>query len=287
VPAVVAVLLLCFSGAVAVMATVVPPTRLGPGTPADEYLEYREVTFRTGDGVWLSAWFVPSRNGAAVVLRHGAGSTRTSTLAQAGVLGRHGYGVLLVDARGHGRSHGRGMDFGWYGDPDTVAAVTFLTREPGVDPERIGVVGLSMGGEEAIGAAAADRRIRVVVAEGATARTAADKDAWLPGGVPGAVQRGLDAVTFGLADLLTPASSPTELRTAVNRARGTSFLLVTAGEVPDEARAAQALREVAPSRVQVWHVAGAGHTRGLEEDPDGWTGRVTGFLEDHLGQPSS
>jgi uncharacterized protein len=42
------------------------------------------------------------------------------------VLARHGYGVLLFDARGHGRSEGRAMDFGWFGDLDVSAAVSFL-----------------------------------------------------------------------------------------------------------------------------------------------------------------
>ena len=56
--------------------------------------------------------------------------------------------------------------------------MTFLQSQPDVDDGRIGAVGMSMGGEEAIGAAAADARIRAVVAEGATNRVAADK-AWL------------------------------------------------------------------------------------------------------------
>jgi len=71
------------------------------------------------------------------------------------------------------------MDFGWYGDQDVAAAVDFLASRPEVTGGRIGVVGISTGGEEAIGAMAADPRIRAVVADGATNRTAADK-AWLP-----------------------------------------------------------------------------------------------------------
>ena len=110
------------------------------------------------------------RNHAAVVLLHGAGSTRSSVLDHAVVLANHGYGVLLFDARGHGRSGGRAMDFGWYGDKDVTAAVSFLQTRPDVDDDLIAAVGLSMGGEEAIGAAASDRRIRAVVAEGATHR---------------------------------------------------------------------------------------------------------------------
>ena len=84
---------------------------------------------------------------------HGAGSTRSAVLGHAVVLARHGYSVLLFDARGHGRSAGRAMDFGWYGDEDVGGAVTFLAAQPGIST--IAAVGMSMGGEEAIGAAAA------------------------------------------------------------------------------------------------------------------------------------
>jgi pimeloyl-ACP methyl ester carboxylesterase len=284
-PAGVALLPVLFSTALAVMVTVVPPTTLGSGTPADEGLDYRDVTFETADGVSLSGWFVPSRNGAALVVRHGAGSTRTATLDQAGVLGRDGYGLLLVDARGHGLSEGRGMDLGWYGDQDIEAAVDFLAAQPGVDPERIGLLGLSMGGEEAVGAAAADPRIRAVVAEGVTARTAADKDQWLPGGAAGTVQRALDAYTFGVTDLLTPAAPPTPLHEAVATSDA-DFLLVTAGRVPDEVRAAEAFADAAPARVQVLEIPEATHTDGLDTAPEVWTREVLGFLDDHLRPPA-
>lgn len=152
----------------AIAATNVPRTDVGATTPADRGLAYRDVEFATSDGVRLSGWLVPSKAGAAVVLLHGAGSTRSGVLDQAVVLGRAGYGVLLFDARGHGRSGGRAMDFGWRGDEDVAAAVTFLRAQPDVDDERIAAVGMSMGGEEAIGAAADDTRIKAVVAEGAT-----------------------------------------------------------------------------------------------------------------------
>ena len=171
----------------AVAATNVPDTHVGQGTPAQFGLDYRDVMFTAADGVALAAWYLPSTNGAAVILRHGAGSTRSDVLEQAAVLARAGYGVLMMDARGHGLSEGVAMDFGWYGDLDVSAGVDFLATQAEVDAGRIGAVGLSMGGEEVIGAAASDPRIRAVVAEGATARTPQDK-AWMPGvyGVAGA-----------------------------------------------------------------------------------------------------
>ena len=48
-----------------------------------------------------------------------------------------GFGVLAFDAGGHGRSEGRAMDFGWYGDEDVRAAVALVRGTgPGADANR-------------------------------------------------------------------------------------------------------------------------------------------------------
>ena len=70
--------------------------------PADLGRPYEEVTLRTSDGLDLAAWYVPSRNGAAVI----SYPTRQGKLPQARMLVRHGYGVLLLDARGYDGSEG-------------------------------------------------------------------------------------------------------------------------------------------------------------------------------------
>ncbi len=264
------------------MLAYAPRSSLGSATPADQGLAYDEVTFRTEDGVRLAAWYLASTNHAAIVTIPGSGSNRTATLGQAVVLARHGYGVLLVDPRGQGRSGGHAMDAGWYGERDITAAVTFLRHRPGVDPTRIGVLGLSMGGEEAIGAAAAEPAIRAVVAEGATHRTAADKAGYLPGGVAGAIQRGMDRLTYGVAALLSPAPEPGTLHAAIEQARATPFLLIAGGSVVDEPEAVAYLRSAAPDRVRTWVVAGASHTHGLQHAPAEWTAHVLTFLDDAL-----
>jgi pimeloyl-ACP methyl ester carboxylesterase len=267
--------------AIAVAATHVPRASLGEHTPADLGLEYRDVTFAATDGVRLSGWWIPGRNGGAVVLLHGAGSTRSAVLDHPAVLARHGFGVLLYDARGHGRSAGRAMDFGWYGDEDVGGAVTFVATQPGVTA--IAAVGLSKGGEEAIGAAAADGRIRAVVAEGATNRVAGDK-AWLPDehGIRGWLQRPLDWLTYGAADALTGAAPPITLR-AATAATSAPVLLIAAGNVTDEGDAARFIAGGSPATVTMWNVPGSGHTGALRAEPAQWEARVTTFLAESLG----
>jgi pimeloyl-ACP methyl ester carboxylesterase len=267
----------------AVAATNVPRTAVGSATPADRALSFRDATFRTRDGVALSGWYIPSRNGAAIALLHGAGSTRSNVLEHAVVLARHGYGVLLYDARGHGRSGGRAMDFGWYGDQDVRAAVSYLQRAADVDDRRIAVVGLSMGGEEAIGASATDPRIKAVVAEGATNRVPEDK-AWLSDefGWRGTVQHGIEWLVYNTADLLTSAEQPIALPDAVAKAAPRPVLLIEAAEVPDEARAGHFIQAGSPDTVQIWVARNAGHTDALDVHPHEWERRVTKFLEDAL-----
>jgi pimeloyl-ACP methyl ester carboxylesterase len=266
----------------AVAATNVPRPEIG-ATPASVGLAYEDVTLTTADGVRLAGWYVPSSNGAAVVLRHGAGSTRSNVLPEAEVLARHGFGVLAVDARGHGQSEGRAMDFGWHGDADIAAATAFLTERDDVDGDRIAVAGSSMGGEEAIGASASDVLIRAVVAEGATARTAADKG-WLSDeyGLRGLLQEQVERVQYWLTDILTSAGSPRVLRSAVAESGTTRYLLITAGDAPDEAQAAAYIASAAPDRVRTWNVSGAAHTDGLAVAPEEWETRVVTFLADAL-----
>jgi pimeloyl-ACP methyl ester carboxylesterase len=270
----------------AVAAAYPPRPELDGSTPADVGLAYRDVAFPSSDGVRLEGWYVPSRNGAAVALLHGAGSTRSAVLDQAAVLAGHGYGVLLYDARGHGSSAGRGMDLGWYGERDAAGAVDFLVDQPDVSPGRIGLVGLSMGGEQAIGAAGVDDRVAAVVAEGATNRTADDKGFLSAYGARGEVQQWVDHLTYGVVDLLTDAPTPDPLRHAVGTATGrsdpTAFLLVAAGGVETEPLAADFISGDSTD-VEVWTVPGAGHTRGLRTAPEDWERRVIGFLDEHLG----
>ncbi|MEV4536487.1 alpha/beta fold hydrolase [Asanoa sp. NPDC049518] len=257
-----------------IAATNVPPTSSGGRTPAAVGLAYEDVVLHTDDGVPLSAWYVPSANGAAVVLLHGAGSTRASVIDHAAVLAGAGYGVLLVDTRGHGASGGRAMDFGWYAVPDVGAAVSDLARRSDVDHERIGVVGLSMGGEQALTAAAVDARVRAVVAEGVGRRSPADL-ASLPGGVRGQVQRAVEWLTFTGADLLTDAAPPIGLRAAVARIAPRPVLLVAGRGEVDGARYYQA---GAPASTELWALPTTGHTRGLVDLRAQWTTRVTEFL---------
>jgi pimeloyl-ACP methyl ester carboxylesterase len=263
----------------AVVATNVPPMTHGSG-PEELDIRARDVRFMAEDGTELFGWYVPPMEGKMALVRHGAGSTASAVLPQARVLLDNGYGVLLTDARGHGSSKGAGMEFGWHGNADIAAAIDFLTTQPEVDPDRIVVVGLSMGGEEAIGAVAADGRIAAVVAEGASARTEADK-AWLADvyGWRGWVQIRLEWVQYALTDLLTTAPKPVSLAESAAAASPTPILMIAAGNVSEETNSARHVEAAAGDNVAVWAVPGADHIGGLTVVPKEWEETVITFLD--------
>jgi pimeloyl-ACP methyl ester carboxylesterase len=267
--------------ALAVYATHPPRADAPARTPAVAGIAYRDVGVPTSDGVRLSGWFIPSTNGAAVLVLHGSGSSRAAVLPHVLELAERGYGVLAIDARGHGRSGGRPMEFGWHGEADVAAAVSVLLRQPGVDASRIGVLGMSMGGEQALTAAAADPRIAAVVAEGATMRAFADV-ASIP--AP-AVSRWLSAphywLQFAAADLMTSARQPIGLDEAVGRIAPRPVLLIAGGE-GSEIAFSETYAAVAPASTYVWAVPDTPHVQALQRHPVEWRAQVLGFFDGAL-----
>lgn len=273
--------------AIPVVVTTAPRSPLGATTPADVGLAYEDVRIVTAGEEELAGWYVRSANGAAVVVLHGSGSSRSAVVQHVKVLAQHGYGVLALDARGHGASSGRAMRWGWYGDVDVPRAAMWLASRPDVDPARIAALGLSMGGEEAIGAAAQTDVIRAVVAEGVTGRSADDLG-WLSStyGWRGTLTRAVHAVQTSLADVLAEPARPVPLDEAVREMAPRPVLLVAAGQVADEQHASQALHAAAPGTVRVWTVPGARHTGGLAAAPQQWESQVVGFLDAALAAPA-
>lgn len=82
--------------------------------------------------------------------------------------------------------------------------------------------------------------------------------------------------------MLTESEKPGPLAWSVAEADPTPILLITAGNAPDEAKAARYLRD-SGENVSVWNVPGANHIEGLDVDPDRWEQTVIAFLEKVIG----
>jgi fermentation-respiration switch protein FrsA (DUF1100 family) len=125
----------CMLAGPAPAAIASPPDRLGA----------ESVVFASGSGSRIHAWLVRGRAGAgAVLLFHGVGSNRTSMLGRAKFLHNEGFTILAPDFQAHGESPGEHPTFGALESLDAAAALAYLRdAAPG---ERVGVIGVSMGG---------------------------------------------------------------------------------------------------------------------------------------------
>jgi fermentation-respiration switch protein FrsA (DUF1100 family) len=133
-------------------------------TPADFGVPFEAVMATSASGVELAGWYVPSQNGAAVILQHGYEENRQHMLEEAKMLHDHEYGALISTVRGHDLN-GEGMiTFGCYEMEDLDAWYQFLLERDEVDPEHIGILGQSMGGSLAIQYAYENEQIKSVVA---------------------------------------------------------------------------------------------------------------------------
>ena len=237
-------------------------------------LPHARVTFPADDGIRLSGWYVPSRNGAAIVLVHGGGGDRQGTILHARMLAKAGFGVLLYDARGRGESGGQENAAGWQWDRDVRGAVSFLTSR-GID--HIGLLGLSTGAEAVVTEAASDKRVEAVVADGLQARTAADAS-HLPFGdrisiEPSFVLAGLEI------RLARGEAQPRPLIVVVHEVAGTRPLLLIA-TVSFEREIDRIYTR--GSKAQLWELPTSAHTKGLQDHPITYAQRVLSLFNKTL-----
>jgi len=124
------------------------PAQTAVGAPPPE-LGGESVTFRSASGAMVHAWFAPGRPGAgAVLVLHGVGANRLKMAPRARFLHRAGYTVLVPDFQAHGETRGTHVTFGALESRDAAASLAYLrARVPG---ERVGVIGISMGGAAAL-----------------------------------------------------------------------------------------------------------------------------------------
>ena len=239
---------------------------------------YEPVTFPASDGLELSGWYRPSENGAAVILVHGGGSDRTGAQAHAELLARHGYGVLLYDARGRGESDGTPNGFGWGWEKDVAGALAFIGKRTDVDPARIGALGLSTGADVVIQVAAERKDVRAVVADGASGRSFDDHLAL--GGLN--IRTPLLWSMYTAAEVFSGSSPGPPLEDLLPRISPTPLLLISGGKGMYEREFNLSYAEAAREPVELWDLPDVNHTKAIQERPTQYEQRVVSFFDEAL-----
>ena len=171
-------LLLCaVIGVIAVEGALHPPRRAvsaedeqrAATIARDNRAVLTNVEITAKDGAVLHAWSVIPvlGNHNAVILLHGQGDNRAGMLGPAGILLRHGYAVLLPDARAHGLSGGQIGTYGVLEADDIRRWFEWLRQTE--SPQCVDGLGDSMGGAELLRSLAAEHGFCAVVAESAFA----------------------------------------------------------------------------------------------------------------------
>jgi hypothetical protein len=234
---------------------------------------YENVEFTTSDGLKLKGWYVKSQNGAAVISFPG----RASSQKRAKMLANHGYGVLVFDRRGEGESEGDPNQFGWQGERDIHAAVKFLQSRPDVDPDRIGGIGLSVGGEMMIEAAAESTALKAIVSEGASGRSV--RDDFANGSVAWS-EKLADGIVTAATAVASSNMPPADLKSLVPKIgnRPVFFVYGERGQ-PAEKPANTGFYKAKRGQKEIWEVPGSAHIGGIDARPKDYERRVVGFFD--------
>jgi uncharacterized protein len=241
---------------------------------------HQNVSFKTSDGLTLKGWYVPSRNGAAVIAFPGRKGPQT----HARMLARHGYGVLLFDRRGEGASDGDINSYGWGGEKDIKAAIAFLQRRPDVHAGRIGGLGLSVGGELMLQTAAETDALKGVVSEGAGYRSVRELNDMPDQGIAEKLL-GMPAsfIMTSAIRVLSNHAVPPNLKDLTPRIAPRPLLLISDPDSGHTEELNRGFYRAADHPKTLWEIPGAGHTAGIRAHPAEYERRVVGFFDRALG----
>ena len=128
------------------------------------------VTYRLRDltivaNVYTPAGYDPEQTYPAVAVAHPNGGVKEQTAGRyAQRLAERGYITIVADAayQGHSGGEPRSTDKPFFRTDDIRGMADYISTYPGVDPARLGVLGICGGGGYTLNAAKSDKRFRAV-----------------------------------------------------------------------------------------------------------------------------
>lgn len=244
-----------------------------------------EVVSIASDGVTLKGWLFrnPAERPCGVVASHGHGSTRYGALPYARLFFRRGCHILVFDARRHGESDAPFGTYGYHERHDLVRVVDHFAAATGLERQKIGLFGSSMGAAISLQAAALIPDIAFVAGDS-------------PYSSLERILRHRGQVMYGdVIDVLLPGATwLAELRSDVEfdeiSARADAprltmpvFLLHSATDEYTPPDHSQRIHDAIGHDRKELHVTtwGAAHTQSLTTDPATYQALLDGFLDRH------
>lgn len=128
-------------------------------------ISYRLRGLKIAANLYTPGDYVKTKKYPAIVVAHPNGGVKEQVAGlYAQRLVEQGYITLVADAIYQGASGGapRHMDKPFYRQEDIHGMVDYISQYPGVDPERIGVLGICGGGGYTLKATQSDKRLKAV-----------------------------------------------------------------------------------------------------------------------------
>lgn len=254
-------------------------------------LSYEKVLFKSRDGLTLFGWYLPGQNRAAVILAHGLSGSGMAMAIYAVPLAHAGYNVLLIDLRAHGSSDGDTSTYGVLEAHDIAGAADYLLSRGDVDPDKIGVLGISLGAQAAVHGAAQSDAIRALALEGLGP---ADSQDFV--GLSSRLNQSNRLAVLWYRIKLTIAlfqqwmfnffsgQRPTALTVEIGRIAPRPILLIACGKY--EIHYNRRFCAAAPESCTLWELPKAPHAGAYGHDPLEYLKRILAFFDQALREQS-
>jgi pimeloyl-ACP methyl ester carboxylesterase len=250
-------------------------------SPAEVGLAFENVVFQASDGLTLRGWWIPASDSErAIIQLHGHGGSMDPDVQYLPAWHAAGFNVLMFDFRGHGRSQGRLVTFGYLERRDVQGAIRFLQQEKSI--WRIALVGFSYGAMTSILSAPVCPEVGAVVADGGPVRIRSSLEVWgLEHGLPAWFTPFLAwSAVFGASLRLRANLFRYEPVRWVGRIAPTPLLLIH-GDLDQYCPDFNELLAAAPG-AELWRLPDVGHVQASQVYPQEYRERVLDFLSRSL-----
>jgi len=254
-------------------------------TPAKYGFGFEEIAIPTKNDKNLYGWWVPAENPnnedkPTIILIHGWSRNVDRVMAFIKKLHPAGYNLLAFDSRCHGKSDDDKFSSMVKFTEDIRAAIDYSEKLPNVDINRVGVLGLSIGGAASIYAAALDKRIKSVVTGGSFSHPSRVMEiefkkrkipqfpfVWF-------IFKYMEFRIGAKFDDIAPVNNIAKTNASIFLIHGIDDATAPVSHADELYKAGN------PDKVKLWKVKGKGHSD-CNHHPEFW-GKVLSFYEDSL-----
>ncbi len=254
-----------------------PPRMHTNIAPSDFNLKYRNIEFKTKDGLTLRGWFIPSEHSnATIIIGHGFPFDKNNVLSATKFLNKH-YNLLYYDFRYFGESDGVFTTISYRERGDLLEAIDYLKKKKNADS--IGLYGFSMSAATFL--LTDSKNVKAIVADSSySSLYEMTKAAYRI--FPGFLKYPFVWTTLFFAKLFLGINifelSPKENVKSLN----VPILLIHGAE--DEEIPAEHSKILHKNALnsELWLVEGAGHGMSYSKNPEEYEKRVIDFFDKNL-----